>query len=186
VRYIALLRGINVSGRRTVHMTDLKRVVKELGFENVSTYGQTGNVIFDCRHAQAAQLATHIEKKLSEAFGFSTNVIIRTQQELEKIIETNPLVDSADVARDKLYVTFLADVPDTTVVSKLDITPGTGEKFAIVGSEVYLHCPNGYARTKLNNAAFEKKLSTVATTRNWKTINNLLSVSNSKSFRAPR
>jgi len=182
VRCIALLRGINVSGRRTVHMTDLQRVVEELGFENVSTYGQSGNVIFDCRHAEAAQLATHIEEKLSEAFGFSTNVIIRTQQELEKIIETNPLVDSADVARDKLHVTFLVDVPDKTVASKLDITPGTDEKFAIVGSEVYLYCPNGYARTKLNNAAFEKKLRTVATTRNWKTINKLLSVSNSKRY----
>jgi uncharacterized protein (DUF1697 family) len=164
-------------------MPDLKRVVEELGFENVSTYGQSGNVIFDCRHAEAAQLGTHIEEKLSEAFGFSTNVIIRTHQELEKIIETNPLVDSAHVARDKLYVTFLADVPDKTVASKLDITPGADEKFEIVGKEVYLYCPNGYARTKLNNAVFEKKLRTVATTRNLKTINKLLSVSNSNSFK---
>ena len=183
MRCIALLRGINVSGRRTVHMPDLKRVVEELGFENVSTYGQSGNVIFDCRHAEAAQLGTHIEEKLSEAFGFSTNVIIRTQEELEKIIATNPLVDSADVARDKLYVTFLADKPDKTVASELEITPGADERFAIVGSEVYLYCPNGYAQTKLNNAAFEKKLRTVATTRNWKTINKLSSVSNPKSFK---
>jgi uncharacterized protein (DUF1697 family) len=124
-------------------------------------------------------VATHIEEKLSEAFGFSTNVIIRTQQEIERIVETNPLVDSADVARNKLYVTFLADAPDKTVASKLDITPGTDEKFEIVGKEVYLYCPNGYARTKLNNAAFEKKLRTVATTRNLKTINKLLAASNS-------
>ncbi|MGZ5563315.1 MAG: DUF1697 domain-containing protein [Halobacteriota archaeon] len=183
MRCIALLRGINVSGRRTMHMTDLQRAFEELGFENVSTYGQTGNVIFDCRHAEAAQLGTHIEEKLSEAFGFSTNVIIRTHQELEKIIETNSLVDSAHVARDKLYVTFLADVPDKTVASKLDITPGADEKFEIVGKEVYLYCPNGYARTKLNNAVFEKKLRAVATTRNLKTINKLLSVSNSNSFK---
>jgi uncharacterized protein (DUF1697 family) len=179
VRCIALLRGINVSGRRTVRMTHLKRTVEQLGFGNVSTYLQSGNVIFDCRGAEAVQLGPHIEDKLSEAFGFTINVIIRTQQELEQIIDTNPLVGSADVVRDKLYVTFLADVPDKTVVSKLDITPGTDEKFAIVGKEVFLYCPNGYARTKLNNAAFEKKLRTVATTRNWKTINKLLAVSNS-------
>lgn len=183
MRCIALLRGINVSGRRTVHMTDLKRAVEEMGFGNVSTYLQSGNVIFNCRHAQTAKLAMHIEEKLSETFGFTINVIIRTQEELEKIIETNPLVDSADVARDKLYVTFLADEPDKTAASKLDLPPGTDEKFAIVGSEVYLYCPNGYTRTKLNNATFEKKLRTVATTRNWKTINNLLSVSNSKRIR---
>ncbi|MGZ4904829.1 MAG: DUF1697 domain-containing protein [Halobacteriota archaeon] len=183
MRCIALLRGINVSGRRTVHMADLKRAVEEMGFGNVSTYLQSGNVIFNCRHAQTAKLAMHIQEKLSETFGFTINVIIRTQEEIEKIIETNPLVDSADVARDKLYVTFLADEPDKTAASKLDLTPGTDEKFAIVGSEVYLYCPNGYARTKLNNAAFEKKLRTVATTRNWKTINKLLSVSNSKRTR---
>jgi len=183
MRCIALLRGINVSGRKTVNMTALKRAFKELGFDNVRTYGQSGNVIFDCGRAHTAQLATHIEEKLRETFGFSTNVIIRTQQELEMIIKSNPLVESPEVARDKLYVTFLANVPDKTATSQLDITPGTGEKLAIVGSEVYLYCPNGYARTKLNNAAFEKKLRTVATTRNWKTINKLLSVLNSKSFK---
>jgi uncharacterized protein (DUF1697 family) len=170
VRCIALLRGINVSGRKTVNMTDLKRVFKELGFGNVRTHGQSGNVIFDCGRAETATLATRVEEKLSEAFGFSINVIIRTQQELEKIIETNPLVDSADVAREKLYVTFLANVPDKTATSKLDITPGADEKFAIVGSEVYLYCPNGYAQTKLNNAAFETKLDTIATTRGWNVI----------------
>jgi uncharacterized protein (DUF1697 family) len=118
VRCVALVRGINISGRRTVQMTDLQRAFEELGFENVSTYGQSGNVIFDCRHAQTAKLATHIEEKLSETFGFTIDVIIRTQQDLEKIIETNPLVDSAHVARDKLYVTFLADEPDKTAASK--------------------------------------------------------------------
>lgn len=105
-----MLRGINVSGRKTVNMTDLKRAFLELGFDNVRTYGQSGNVIFDCGRTYTAKLATLIEEKLREAFGFSINIIIRTQQELEKIIETNPLVESADVARDKIYVTFLASV----------------------------------------------------------------------------
>jgi len=175
VRCIALLRGINVSGRRAVHMTDLKRSFEELGFENVSTYGQSGNVIFDCRHTEVAQLARRIEEKLGDAFGFSTNVIIRTQQELERILEHNPLIHEQDVAIDKLYVTFLLDAPDPSVVSNPDIRPDDGEKFATVGKEVYLYCPNGYARTKLNNAAFEKKLNTLATTRNWKTTNKLIS-----------
>jgi uncharacterized protein (DUF1697 family) len=83
-------------------MTDLKRAVEEMGFGNVSTYLQSGNVIFNCRYAQTAKLAMHFQEKLSETFGFTINVIIRTQEDLEKIIETNPLVNSADVARDKL------------------------------------------------------------------------------------
>jgi len=180
MRCIALLRGINVSGQKTVKMTDLKKAFESLLFENVRTYGQSGNVIFDCTGAETVKLATRVEAKVSETFGFSTNVIIRTQQELDKIIENNPLVDKADVALDKLYVTFVLDIPDETDVSKLDITPGDNEKFAIVRSEVYLYCPNGYARTRLNNAMFETKLSTVATTRNWRTINKLLAVSKLK------
>lgn len=175
MRCIAFLRGINVSGRKTVNMAELKRAFKELGFDNVITYGQSGNVIFDCTRTNTTKLATRGEESLSESFGFSTNVIIRTQQELEKIINDNPLSHRAGVAPDKLYVTFLLDSPDASALSNLEIKSDAGEQFVIVGKEVYLYCPNGYARTKLNNATFEKKLNTVATTRNWKTINNVVS-----------
>ena len=180
MRCIALLRGINVSGRKIAKMTDLKKAFASLSFENASTYGQSGNVIFDCGSAETAQLATRLEEKLSETFGFSTNVIIRTRDELVKITEHNPLIDRADVAIDKLYVTFLQDVPLETDASNLSIKPDDNEKFVIAGKEVYLYCPNGYARTKLSNAMFETKLKTVATTRNWKTINKLLAVSKLK------
>jgi len=177
VRCIALLRGINVSGRKTALMTDVKRAFESLSFENVRTYAQSGNVIFDCRRAEKAQIAACVEEKLRETFGFSTHVLIRTQGDLEKIIENNPLVDISGLGPEKLYVTFLAARPDETVVSTLDIKLDPGEKFVIAGTEVYLYCPNGYARTALNNAMFETKLKTVATTRNWKTINKLLVIS---------
>jgi uncharacterized protein (DUF1697 family) len=178
VRCIALLRGINVSGRKIAPMTDVKRAFESLSFENVRTYAQSGNVIFDCTRGETAKIAPRVEEKLSKTFGFSTKVLIRTQRELEKIIESNPLIDSADmVGPDKLYVTFLSDRPDETAASTLDIKLDQGEKFVIVGKEVYLFCPNGYAKTKLNNALFETKLKTVATTRNWKTINKLLVIS---------
>ena len=158
-------------------MTDLKRAFESLSFDNVRTYGQSGNVIFDCKRVETAELVTRVEEKISETFGFSTNIIIRTQQDLEKIIDNNPLMRRADVTLDKLYITFLRDTPEETVASNLDITSDDDEKFAVVGKEVYLYCPNGYARTKLNNATFETKLKTVATTRNWKTINKLLVIS---------
>ena len=177
MRCIALLRGINVSGRKTATMTDVKRVFESLSFENVTTYAQSGNVIFECRRAEKAKIAACVEEKLHETFGFSTNVLIRTQRELETIIENNPLIDSAGVRPDKLYVTFLSDTPDETVTSTLDIKLDQGETFVIVDTEVYLYCPNGYTRTKLNNAMFETKLKTAATTRNWKTINKLLVIS---------
>ena len=161
-------------------MTELKWALESLSFKNVRTYAQSGNVIFDCRRAETAKIAQCVEEKLRETFGFSTNVLIRTQRELKRIIEKNPLIDRAGVADpDKLYVTFLSDGPDETVASNLDIKLDQGEKFVIAGKEVYLYCPNGYARTKLNNAMFETKLKTVATTRNWKTINKLLIISKS-------
>ena len=177
MRCIAFLRGINVSGQKIVKMADLKRVFESLSFDNIRTYGQSGNVIFDCKRAETAKLVTRVEEKISETFGFSTNVIIRTQQDLEKIIDNNPLIGSADIALDKLYITFLRDTPDETVASNLDINSDDDEKFVVVGKEVYLYCPNGYARTKLNNTTFAKKLNTVATTRNWKTIHKLLVIS---------
>jgi uncharacterized protein (DUF1697 family) len=178
VRCIALLRGINVSGRKIAHKADLKRAFESLGFQNVQTYAQSGNVIFDCKRAETAKMAEYIEDKVSEIFGFSSNVIIKTQRELQQIVENNPLVDRANVEPDKLHVTFLSDTPDETVASKLDVSLGQGEMFAIVDKEVYLYCPNGYAKTKLNNAMFEAKLKTLATTRNWKTINKLLALQN--------
>jgi uncharacterized protein (DUF1697 family) len=94
VRRLALLRGINVSGRKIAPMTDVKRVFESLSFENVRTYAQSGNVIFDCMRGETAKIAPCVEEKLSNTFGFSTNVLIRTQRELEKIIENNPLIDT--------------------------------------------------------------------------------------------
>ena len=180
MRCVALLRGINVSGRKIAPMTELRRAFESLSFKNVRTYAKSGNVIFDCKRAETVKIAQCVEEKLRETFGFSTNVLIRTQRELKRIIENNPLIDSADVVGpDKLYVTFLSDGPDETVASNLDIKLDQGEKFVIAGKEVYLYCPNGYAGTKLNNAMFETKLKTVATTRNWKTINKLLVISKS-------
>ncbi len=176
MRCVALLRGINVSGRKTMNMADLRRAVEELGFENVQTYAQSGNLVFDCPNAEHHTIARRIEEKTSAVFGYSTRVLVRTQSELEEVIKNNPLVDSAYDTPDKLFVTFLADTPDEATRSKLHVTPGQGERFAVVGKEVYLYCPRGYARTKLSNATFEAKLNTTATTRNWRTINKLLTL----------
>ncbi|MGZ4908354.1 MAG: DUF1697 domain-containing protein [Halobacteriota archaeon] len=177
MRCVVLLRGINVAGRKTVNMPDLKKAIESVSFKNVETYAQSGNVLFDCKRVESHTIAQCIEERVSEIFGVSSRAIVRTQRELEQVVDNNPLVNRASVKPDKLYVTFLSDTPDDIVTSRLDVPLGKGEMFAIVGKEVYLYCPNGYARTKLNNAAFEAKLKTVATTRNWKTVNKLLTLS---------
>ncbi|HEY8804085.1 MAG TPA: DUF1697 domain-containing protein [Clostridium sp.] len=159
MRYIALLKGINVGGKK-----------------NVKTYIQSGNVIFDYDLIDTIKLANKIEKKVSETFGFLIKTIIRTEDELKSIIANNPFVNEPNIELDKLHVIFMIDIPDPDTVSLLDIKKEENEKFIIGSKEIYLYCPNGYGRTKLNNAMFEKKLKTVVTTRNWKTINNIASI----------
>ena len=177
MKYIALLRGINVGSHKRIKMADLTKSLESLGFKNVKTYLQSGNVVFEDESADACKIAEDIEKKIGQTFKFHINVIIRTENELENIIKNNPFVKDANIQHDKLHVTFLSNMPDSEIIQDLDMKKDEDEKFEIAGREVYLYCPNGYARTKLKNDVFEKKLNTAATTRNWKTTNKLLEIS---------
>lgn len=177
MKYIALLRGINVGRNKRIKMADLIKVFESLGFKNVKTYVQSGNVIFEHDSNDAAEIAESIERKISQTFSFSVNVIIRTKDEVENVVKGNPFIGRAGIELDKLHVIFLADMPDLKDVLNLDINRDENEEFEVIGREVYLYCPDGYARTKLKNDIFEKNLNTAATTRNWKTTNKLLELS---------
>jgi len=178
MKYIALLRGINVGGKNKIKMLELRIIFESLHFKNVKTYIQSGNVSFEYDSISIINLSNKIEKKIEkkfiETFCFSVKTIIRTEEELKNIVNNNPLVNEPNVELDKLHVTFMVDIPDPNLVSNLDIKKESNEKFSINSREVYLYCPNGYGRTKLNNGMFEKKLKVTSTTRNWKTINNIL------------
>ncbi|SCG84644.1 putative protein [Methanobacterium congolense] len=158
-------------------MVDLVDTFESLGFKNVITYLQSGNVSFESDSTDAAKIAKCIERKIKQTFSFSVKVIIRSEHELENVIKSNPFVRYSDVELDKLHVIFFSDVPELKSTLNLDMDKVENEKFEIRGGEVYLYCPNGYARTKLKNDLFEKKLNTAATTRNWKTTNKLLELS---------
>jgi len=177
MKYIALLKGINVGPHKRIKMADLTAALESKGFEDVITYLQSGNVIFEHDQTDVTKIAGNIESIISQTFGFPVNIIIRTEDELEDIVKVNPFIKDANVELDKLHVTFLLDVPDPKTISNLDIKKDENEKFKIIGREVYLYCPNGYGRTKLKNDVFERKLNTTATTRNWKTTNKLLDLS---------
>lgn len=174
MKYIALLRGINVGGKNKIKMIDLKKIFELLGFKNVKTYIQSGNVMFDCDSHDEVTLATQIENKIGETFKILVKVIIRSEGELRNIITNNPFIKVPDIELDKLYVTFMSDNPVQTSISFLDARKGENEKFTIISRQVYLYFPNGYGKAKLNNTFIEKKLKIVATTRNWKTINNIV------------
>lgn len=174
LKYIALLRGINVGGKKSIKMTDLNTLFQALGFNNVKTYIQSGNVVFDYETTDTTKIADKIKLKINETFCYEVETIIRTEEELINIINNNPFIKEDNIEVDKLYVTLLSNLPQQTLLDSLELKKEEDEKFAILGRTIYLYCPNGYGNTKLNNTMFEKKLKTVATTRNLKTINKLL------------
>lgn len=174
MKYIVLLRGINVGGKNKIKMSELKNMFESINYKNVKTYIQSGNVSFEYDSGNIINLSNQIEKKIIETFGMYVKTVIRSEEELKNIVNGNPFVNEINIEMDKLHVTFMADIPDPNLVSLLDIKKESNEKFLINSREIYLYCPNGYGRTKLNNGMFEKKLEVMSTTRNWKTINNIL------------
>jgi uncharacterized protein (DUF1697 family) len=169
--YVALLRGINLGARNKIAMADLRELVAALGAEDVSTYVQSGNVVF--RHADPApKLAGAIEERISHDLRLSVTVLLRTKAQLAKVVAGNPFAEGGAEPK-TLHVTFLAAAPDRARTRELDPKRHEPDEFRIVGQEVYLHCSNGYGRSKLSNAYFEKQLGVAATTRNWRTVTTL-------------
>jgi len=165
-----MLRGINVGGQKRIKMDELKGLYESLGLDNIQTYIQSGNVLFSATETDCVKLAGKIEQKIKRSFGFEVVVIIRTKNELGKIIRKNPLADKDE---SKLHVTFLSDYPESIPKEEIKKVVGKSEEFAIEEREIYLYCPNGYGNTKLSNNFFERKLKVTATTRNWKTVTTL-------------
>ena len=151
-------------------MKRLKALLEGLGFEDVTTYVQSGNVVFKAKTPPAA---ADLEKAIEAEFGLDVTVILRTKAELAKVHKGNPyLEEGADKA--KLYVTFLADKPAKGALDGVDLSKYAPDEFRLVGRELYLHYPNGYGRTKLSNDFFERKTKLRATTRNWNTVSKLV------------
>jgi uncharacterized protein (DUF1697 family) len=170
-RYVALLRGINLGTHNRVSMPDLRALFASLGAEDIATHVQSGNVIFKSADGPG-KLTETIEKRIRRDLGISVTVLLRTRPQLAKVLAGNPYAKSGK-ASTKLHVTFLAAKPDVARVRELDPERAEPDEFRVVGQEIYLHCPNGYGRSKLTNAYFEKQLGIAATTRNWKTVTKL-------------
>ena len=172
-RYVALLRGINVGGKHKLPMPALAEVFSSCRCCDVRTYIQSGNVVFTAPAEVAQKLPAVLAKKIAEQFGFQVPIILRSYEELARAVRANPFL-SDGLPENALHVYFLTDVPSAQAVKGLDPKRSAPDEFRIVGREIYLHLPNGMARTKLTNAYFDAKLSTVCTARNWATAQKLL------------
>jgi uncharacterized protein (DUF1697 family) len=171
--FVALLRGINVGGKALIKMPELRSLLAAMGLEDVSTYVQSGNVVFKSSDGDERALAAAIEERIAETFGLDTTVLVRSPAELEEVAESNPFRDrETDLTR--LHVVFLSDRPATDAVSELDPNRSPPDEFSVQGREIYLHLPNGAGRSKLTIDYFEKRLGVRATARNWKTLTKLI------------
>ena len=174
---VALLRGINVGGKNKLPMADLAAMFREAGCDDVRTYIQSGNVAFRAGPELAGDIPSLISASIMEQFGYRIPVITRTAGEFREIVQANPFAEIGAEAN-KLHVMFLADLPDRAHVEALDPNRSPGDEFAVMGREVFLHFPNGVARSKLTNAYFDSGLSTTSTSRNWRTVGKLLDMVN--------
>jgi len=173
---VALLRSINVGGRNRLPMADLRDLVASLGFGDVQTYLQSGNVVFTATDP-AAGVGAALEDGIRARMGLEVPVIVRTAPQLARLVAANPY---AGIGADPktVHVTFLARAPDAAhraELARLAAESGPAgafgdDRFTPAGPDVYLYCPGGYGETKLTNTFMERRAGRVATTRNWRTV----------------
>jgi uncharacterized protein (DUF1697 family) len=174
--WVALLRGINLGARNKVSMAALRELFSDLGAEDVTTYVQSGNVVF--RGPDSRGDLTHtIEREIRSRLGLDLTVVLRTKAELARLITGNPFAGD-EPSETKLHVTFLAEPLARKRIPTLDDTAFAPDKLHVTRDAVYLHCPLGYGRSKLSNAFLEKQLGVRATTRNWRTVTKLAELAN--------
>ena len=168
---IALLRGINVGPRQRVKMPELRELIEGLGYTDVRTLVQSGNVVFTAR-AKPATLEQKLEQEIEKQLGVDPKVVVRTRDELAAAIEANPF-DVPDDPRN-LHVTFLSGEPDAAAVKKLEDADLGDDELAFLGREIYVLYANGMGRSELAKQLGRTKLGVAATDRNWNTVTKLL------------
>lgn len=179
--FISILRGINVGGQKKILMADLKALYENLKFKKVTTYIQSGNVVFKSDGKLSdLELAKKIETAIYKKYDFTVPVIIRNVEELEKVITINPFLKEKNINIEKLHVTFLSGIPNRSNLESLKKIDYSPDRFIIIDKEAFLYIPESYGETKLSNKFFENKLKVTATTRNWKTVKKLFEITSAK------
>lgn len=172
--YIVLLRGINVSGQKIIKMPQLKAMLEALGFSEVSTYIQSGNIVLKSALPMSAEVAQIIKEGILQTFGFDVPVLAKTLPELEEIILQSPFRALDESESKKWYYVLLQETPKRELIKSLQQEQFPNEQFTIATNCVYLSCNLGYGKTKCDNNFFENKLKVSATTRNHRTMLKLL------------
>jgi uncharacterized protein (DUF1697 family) len=172
MRYIALLRGINLGGANQMKMDDLKAVFSELGFESVKSYINSGNLAFDTKKTSETKLIDIIETAVETRFGRRVHIMVREQKDIERIVKANPF-DGQYESHKHMHVLFLKEPMPAEKAELLQASALSGEKYAVQGREIYNLLPNGVAGSLLTKGFFERKPVVPYTGRNWRTVEKL-------------
>jgi uncharacterized protein (DUF1697 family) len=175
--YISMLRGINVGKNKRMKMDALRRSFEALGFEQVKTYIQSGNVVFKTAKRSSSALSKRIEERILSDFGFSSSVISRTGDELRQMIENNPFFKRPEIDPAKLHVMFLSAKLAPSAIKRLETLTTKPDESRCCLQEIYLYLPNGASESSLMKSPLDRALSVVTTTRNWNTVNKLYEMS---------
>ena len=167
-----LLRGINIGPRNRIAMADLREALADAGFDDVRTYLQSGNVVLSS-DAPPERLARECEQLIAERFSLDIPVVVRTRDELAKVVKHNPLGKVATNPK-RYQVSFLSAKPSREVVDRLEAAAAAGERFAVAGREIYAWHPDSVARSRLWALLAGQGLGVTATARNWTTVGKLL------------
>jgi len=170
--YIALFRGINVGGKHSLPMKELVSILEGLGFQNVKTYIQSGNVVFKTREKNTSGLSERISAEIKNRHDFAPLVLVLSLTELEQVVANNPFPDIHDDPQ-ALHVGFLAAAPKTPDLKTLESISAKNERFQLIDNAFYLRAPDGIGRSKLA-ANTERLLGVSMTDRNWRTVGKIL------------
>lgn len=167
--FIAILRGINVSGHRLIKMDALRTLIESLGCNDVSTYIQSGNIVFKSKENDCQRLAACISEGIKKTFGFDVEVLVLSQNDLMTIINKNPFPEETRNNPGAIYISYLFNNPGEVDLAKIEESKQQDEQLRYLDNVLFLYCPGGYGNTKISNTFLEKKLKVTASTRNWKT-----------------
>jgi len=179
ITYIALLRGINVGGHKKIKMADLQLLLEGLGYKEVLTYIQSGNVVFKSKVTDHGKLENQISKAIKKHYDFDVAVIVKTKTELVNILKNNPFNDTDDLATNKIYFVLLKEIPQKKNIEIASIKDFENEQFIIAPECVFVRYALGAGKAKCGVNYFESKLKVNATARNYRTMVKLVELSSS-------
>ena len=172
--YIALLRGINVSGQKKIKMLHLKSLFEELGYSHVQTYIQSGNVVFETAKTSYEDMENKISTAIKEAYEFDVPILVLSVEKLTAIVEKNPYFGKVPFEGNQMYYVLFKQTPEASLVSAFQKETYENERIIITDHCGYLLCLKGAAKAKLSNNLIERKLKVSATSRNHRTMLKLL------------